>query len=43
MERDNERPDELIDLGAASTETKGQFGTRVEPSAIGKPLGIADD
>lgn len=40
MERAHE---DLIDLGAASTETQGPDGQQLELSVIGKPLGIDND
>jgi hypothetical protein len=43
MERDHEQHDELIDLGAVSTETKGPIGSVVEPGAIGRLTGITDE
>lgn len=35
--------DECRDLGQASTETQGPFGTMIEPSAIGRPTALTDD
>jgi hypothetical protein len=40
MERDYEQHDDLIDLGAASTETKGRPGFLSEFGVIAQPLGI---
>ena len=40
MERQHEEHDELIDLGAASTETKGRPGFQTELGVIAQPLGI---
>ena len=40
MERNDERHDELIDLGAASTETQGRPGLQLEFGVIAQPVGI---
>lgn len=40
MEREQERHDELIDLGAASVETRGRPGFQSELGVIAQPLGI---
>jgi hypothetical protein len=40
MNRDTEQHEELIDLGAASAETKGAPGNKTEFGVIGLPLGI---
>ena len=40
MDRQNEVYDELIDLGAASTETKGAPGLQTELGVIAQPFGI---
>lgn len=42
MERERDEL-ELIDLGAASTETQGSPENQVEFSAIARALGISDD
>lgn len=42
MERKHEQVD-LIDLGAASTETQGPNDVQLEFNVIGRPLGISDD
>jgi hypothetical protein len=40
MEREHERQDDLIDLGAASTETQGRPGLQLEFGVIAQPIGI---
>lgn len=40
MEREREQHDDLIDLGAASVETKGRPGFQTELGVIAQPLGI---
>ena len=40
MEREHEQHDDLIDLGAASVETKGRPGFQMELGVIAQPLGI---
>lgn len=42
MEREH-APTELIDLGAASIETKGPPAPQLEFGVIGRQLGISDD
>ncbi|MGS1016133.1 benenodin family lasso peptide [Allosphingosinicella humi] len=43
MERNEELHDDIVELGLASIETEGPFGTIVEPSLIGKLAGITDE
>jgi len=40
MEHRDSQQDELIDLGAASTETKGKPGSQIEFGVIAQPLGL---
>ena len=40
MERNDERHDDLIDLGAASSETQGRPGLQLEFGVIAQPIGI---
>ena len=40
MERNYDQHDDLIDLGAASVETKGRPGFQTELGVIAQPLGI---
>ena len=43
MERINEDTAALIDLGAASTETRGSDGLYVEPVGMRHPAGLSDE
>jgi len=43
MERINEDAIDLIDLGAASTETKGSDGLYIEPIGMRQPTGLSDE
>ena len=43
MDRDDDLPDDLIDLGTATVETKGQPGFQLEAGIVARPRGIADD
>jgi hypothetical protein len=43
MNRELEHTDDLIDLGAASTETKGAVGSPGDEIGLLKPTGLSDD
>jgi hypothetical protein len=43
MERINEDASVLIDLGAASVETRGSEGLHIEPVGMRKPAGLSDE
>ena len=43
MEREREQHDDLIDLGAASVETKGPIGTGIDDVLRQSAGGISDD
>ena len=43
MERLNEMHDELIELGAVSTETKGPVGDPIDDRQGFLPIGLSDD
>lgn len=43
MDDNTNMVDECRDLGRASIETQGPFGTMIEPSAIGRPNALTDD
>jgi len=43
MERDIDAPADVIDLGTASIETRGDFGSAPDGELGRKPMGLTDD